>query len=60
MHDSMILNDTLCEHHTITHTRAHNAAVKPETHMLYAGAKSHLVQKCDVGKVRRLERGGDP
>ena len=24
--------------------------VKPETHMLYAAAKSHIVKQCDVGK----------
>ncbi|KAI3644596.1 hypothetical protein MP228_010760 [Amoeboaphelidium protococcarum] len=25
--------------------------VKPEMHMLYASAKTHVVQKCEVGKV---------
>ncbi len=25
--------------------------VKPETHMLYASAKTHVVQACDIGKV---------
>eukprot|EP00158_Paraphelidium_tribonemae_P000733 Partr_v1_DN23287_c0_g2_i2_m35155 putative glia maturation factor len=36
--------------------------VKPEMHMLYAAAKAHVVQKCEVGKVydvRELETFSD-